>query len=114
MISDDTYLQPDIVLWSRTTKQVALLELTVQWEERLVEVHEYKLEKYQSLILESQQRGWRAWNLPMEVGCQGFSGQSLWRALGVLGGKRASSQEIGNRHCQASGDSIQMALAEEE
>lgn len=82
----NTNLRPDIVLWSRTTKQVALLELTVQWEERLVEVHEYKLGKYQSLILESQQRGWRAWNHPVEVGCRGFSGQSLWRALGVLGG----------------------------
>ena len=46
--------------------------------------HEWKL-KYQSLILESQQNGWRTWKLPVVVGCRGFAGQSLWRALGLLG-----------------------------
>ncbi|XP_056314571.1 uncharacterized protein LOC130229674 [Danio aesculapii] len=80
-----TSLRPDIVLWSRGTKQVVLIELTIPWEERMEEAHERKLKKYQSLILESQENGWRAWNLPVEVGCRGFAGQSLWRALGWLG-----------------------------
>lgn len=80
-----TSLRPDIVLWSRGTKQVVLIELTVPWEDRMEEAHERKLKKYQGLILESQQKGWKAWNLPVEVGCRGFAGQSLWRALGVLG-----------------------------
>ncbi|KAJ7998421.1 hypothetical protein DPEC_G00204760 [Dallia pectoralis] len=75
-----TSLRLDIVLWSQTTWQVALIELTVPWEERIEKAHERKLGKYQSLISESQQGGWRAWNLPVEVGCRGFSGQSLWRA----------------------------------
>ena len=35
-----TSLRPDIVLWSQSTKQVALIELTVPWEERIEEVHE--------------------------------------------------------------------------
>ncbi|KAL1276035.1 hypothetical protein QQF64_035658 [Cirrhinus molitorella] len=80
-----TSLRPDIVLWSRGTKQVVLIELTVPWEERMEEAYERKLKKYQGLILESQQNGWKAWNLPVEVGCRGFAGQSLWRTLGLLG-----------------------------
>lgn len=52
-----TSLQPDIVLWSQASKQVARIELMVPWEERIEEANEGK---YQSLILESQQSGWRA------------------------------------------------------
>ena len=80
-----TSLRPDIVLWSKGTKQVVLIELTVPWEERMEEAYERKLKKYQDLILESQQNGWKAWNLPVEVGCRGFAGRSLWKALGLLG-----------------------------
>ena len=49
-----TCLRPDIVLWSKGTKQVVLIELTVPWEERMEEAHERKLKKYQALILESR------------------------------------------------------------
>ncbi|KAJ7995782.1 hypothetical protein DPEC_G00248160 [Dallia pectoralis] len=91
-----TSLRPDIVLWSQTTRQVALIELTVPWEERIEEAHERKLGKYHSLISESQQGGWRAWNLPVEVGCKGFPGQSLWRALGMLGVKGATRKNLVN------------------
>ncbi|XP_061778568.1 uncharacterized protein LOC133569990 [Nerophis ophidion] len=80
-----TTLRPDIVLWSKGTKQVVLIELTVPWEERIEEAYERKLKKYQTLILKSQLNGWKAWNLPVEVGCRGFAGRSLWRALGLLG-----------------------------
>ncbi len=78
-------LRPDIVLRSGTTRQAVLLELTVPWEGRMKEAHERKLRKYQALIRECQQVGWWAWNLPVEVGCQGFPGQSLWSALSRLG-----------------------------
>ena len=80
-----TSLRPDMVLWSRGTKQVVLIELTVPWEERIEEAYERKLKKYQALILESQENRWKAWNLPVEVGCRGFAGQSLWRTLRRLG-----------------------------
>ncbi|KAK0136623.1 hypothetical protein N1851_027196 [Merluccius polli] len=52
-----TSLRPDIVLWSKGTKQVVLIELTVPWEERMEEAHECELKKYQALIFESQQNG---------------------------------------------------------
>ncbi len=70
------------------------MELTVPWEDRTEEAHEQKLERFQTLILESQQRGWRALNLPMEVGCRGFPGQSLWGALGVLGVRGSARKKL--------------------
>ena len=61
------YDGPDIVLWSKGTQQVVLIDLTVPWEERLEVAYEHKLKKYQALILDSQQNGCKAWNLPVEV-----------------------------------------------
>ena len=52
-------LRPDILLLSKTTKQLVLLELTVPREERMEEAHERKRVKYQPLIGEGQQRGWK-------------------------------------------------------
>ncbi|XP_069107365.1 uncharacterized protein [Argopecten irradians] len=80
-----TPLRPDVVLWSRSSKQVVLVELTVPWEDRMEEANERKQQKYQQLVEECQHRGWKTWCLPIEVGCRGFPGQSLWRALRLLG-----------------------------
>ena len=72
-----TSLRPDIVLWCKCTQQVVLIELMLPREERMEVAYERKLKKYQAIILESQQNGWKAWNLPVEVGCSGFAGWSL-------------------------------------
>ena len=80
-----TTSRPDIVIWSRGTKQVAMVELTVPWEERIEEAYERKRLKYQPLVDECIERGWKTWCLPVEVGCRGFAGQSLWRAFRLLG-----------------------------
>lgn len=80
-----TSSRPDIVLWSTGSKQVVMLELTVPWEERMEEAYERKMAKYQLLVEECQKNGWRAWCMPVEVGCRGFAGQSLWRAFRQLG-----------------------------
>ena len=80
-----TTLRPDIVLWSRSSRQVILLELTVPWETRLEEAHERKLTKYDQLVTDIQNKNWKVWYFPVEVGCRGFVSQSLWRALGFLG-----------------------------
>ena len=80
-----TTLRPDIVLWSRSSRQVILLELTVPLETRLEEAHERKLTKYDQLVTDIQNKNWKVWYFPVEVGCRGFVAQSLWRALGFLG-----------------------------
>ncbi len=70
-----TSLRPDIVLWSQATMQVALIELTVPWEERIEEAHERKLGKYQSSSLRAN-------------GGVGVPGIYRWRW--VAGGSRDS------------------------
>ena len=54
-----TNLRPDMVMWSPSTKQVSLVELTVLWEERIEESFERKLTKYQALKESCVERGWR-------------------------------------------------------
>jgi hypothetical protein len=80
-----TNSRPDIVLWSEASKQVVIIELTVPWEDRLEEAHERKLSKYQQLVDDCRMNGWKSWCLPVEVGCRGFIGKSLWQALRLLG-----------------------------
>ena len=80
-----TSLRPDIVLSSVASRQVLLLELTVPWEDRMVEANERKRSKYQELVELCQTRGWKARCEPIEVGCRGFAGRSLCRVLTLLG-----------------------------
>jgi len=47
-----TPLRPDIVLWSRSTKQLAKVGLTVQWENRMDEAYVRKRSKYQQFVEE--------------------------------------------------------------
>jgi len=61
-----------------------LLELTVSWEDRLSEAFERKLSMYAGMVSNCQKAGWRARCLPVEVGCRGFAGCSLVRALSNL------------------------------
>lgn len=82
-----TTLRPDMVLVSETSRQVVLLELTVPWEDRMEEAFERKRAKYEELAGECRSRGWRTRCNPIEVGCRGFVGQSLIRALKMLGVK---------------------------
>lgn len=81
----ETTLRPDIVLFSDSTKQVVLLELTVPWEERMEEANERKRAKYANLVEECRRRGWRARCVPIEVGCRGFAARSLCKAYSMLG-----------------------------
>lgn len=55
------------------------------WEDRLEEAHERKMAKYEELVIDCRKQGWKARCIPIEVGCRGFAGQSLCKALSALG-----------------------------
>ncbi|XP_076113544.1 uncharacterized protein LOC143081178 [Mytilus galloprovincialis] len=95
-----TSLRPDIVIWSQGTKQAVLLELTVPWEYRIEEAYERKMAKYQQLVEDCKQRGWRTWCMAIEVGCRGFAGQSMWRALRTLGVVGAERKKLITEVCR--------------
>ncbi|VDI57596.1 Hypothetical predicted protein [Mytilus galloprovincialis] len=95
-----TSLRPDIVIWSQGTRQAVLLELTVPWEDRIEEAYERKMAKYQQLVEDCKQRGWRTWCMAIEVGCRGFAGQSMWRALRTLGVVGAERKKLITEVCR--------------
>ena len=41
--------------------------------------------KYEHLVINCCMQGWKVTCMPIEVGCRGFVGQFLHRALGVMG-----------------------------
>ena len=80
-----------MVMWSRNTRNLIIIELTVPWEERMEEANERKREKYQDLVDECKEKGWKTWCWPIEVGSRGFAGQSMLRMLknlGIVGNQR--------------------------
>ncbi len=78
-------LRPDMIIFSDSTKQLILLELTAPWEERMDEANERKRAKNQELVEECRRQGWQTRCEPLEVGCRGFAGRSLWNAFTILG-----------------------------
>ncbi|VDI21699.1 Hypothetical predicted protein [Mytilus galloprovincialis] len=54
-----TNQRPNIVIWSASTNQAILLEPTVPWEERIEDANERKRLKYQDLLEECRDNGWR-------------------------------------------------------
>ena len=57
-----TRLRPDIVMWSRSTRNLIIIEL---WKERMEEANERKREKYQDLVDECKEKGWKTWCRPI-------------------------------------------------
>ena len=81
-----TNLRPDILVTSRASKTILLIELTVPWEDRIEEAHELKMSKYEAIVTEARNKNWKAQCFAVEVGCRGFPGKSLaWmlRKIGV-------------------------------
>ncbi len=80
-----TTLRPNMVLLSRSTKTIIVVELTVPWEGRLAISHEFKKAKYQDLIDEASIKGWNGALFPIEVGCRGFPATSVHYFLKKIG-----------------------------
>ena len=77
--------RPDIVLWSESGAWVSLVELSVPYESRLNEQHEYKLRKYEDLANQVTSEGYKCTIKPVEVGARGFVSASTCQLLGQLG-----------------------------
>ena len=80
-----TNQRPDIVIFSRSLRQVILIELTVPLEDRVSDAHSRKHDRYLPLLVNCESNGWHATHFPVEVGCRGFVAFSLTRCLKDLG-----------------------------
>ena len=87
-----------------------MVELTVPWETRCDEAYERKMAKCTELQEQCRRRGWSTCLFPVEIGCRGFTAQSLWRMLGKLGIKAGDRKRaVGT----SSRESVQLAVDEE-
>ena len=66
-----TQLRPDIVLFSKATKTVIILELTCPCEENMEEWHRVKFNKYEPLSEAIKCNGWAVHLFPIEIGARG-------------------------------------------
>lgn len=80
-----TNLRPDAVLVSDTSRTMVLVELTVPYETNMSESHEYKAAKYEGLMQEIKQAGYRPHMFPVEIGARGMAGASAYSLLKKLG-----------------------------
>ena len=87
----DTHLRPDMLLISRGTRRMGIIELTVPSEERIEVSSELKKNKYEGLKTEGKTNGWAVTVWAVEVGCRGFPASSLatlLKDMGITGGER--------------------------
>ena len=76
-----TDLRPDIVIWHENPKEATLIELTVCFETAFEAAIRRKMEKYQELQEEAQNRGYRAEIMTVEVGSRGAISVQGFKAL---------------------------------
>jgi hypothetical protein len=80
-----TSQRPDIVIWSRMSRKVVLLELTCCAEEGIKAAQLRKEVRYHELVENINLSGWNANLLTLEVGARGLIGNSTFRAFEKLG-----------------------------
>ena len=86
--------RPDLVIYSNSTRQVILLELTVPVEDNIVPWHIKKEEKYEKLIDDISMNQWSGHVFGIEVGSRGYVAKSLGFALGKLGLGQSSIRSL--------------------
>ena len=86
-----TNLRPDLIIVSRKSKQMGIVELTVPNENRIEVSGEIKRLKYEPIVQEGRRNGWRVKVWAVEVGCRGFpavSMSSFFKDLGYRGSEK--------------------------
>ena len=77
--------RPDIVMFSKSTRRVILIELTCPAEESIPAKHVEKEARYLDLEEQIKECGWTAQTLPVEAGARGFVARSMNSCLRKLG-----------------------------
>ncbi|GFO10133.1 reverse transcriptase [Plakobranchus ocellatus] len=92
-----TALRPDIVIYSASTQQIIMVELTVPYESRMEEAHAFKERKHLDFTKELKKDGYEAKVMPVEIGARGFVGSSAYGILSKLsigGNKRTKALRL--------------------
>ena len=92
-----TALKPDIFMWCDERKMLELVELTVPYEENIDAARNRKEERYEELVKQCGEEGWRTWHSPIEIGCRGFVGLRFKKWFMSLGFSHKSTKDVMKR-----------------
>ena len=73
------------MIWSEEEKEVHLVEFTVPHEDNISSAHERKENRYEALVGECEEAGWKTMHFPVEVGCRGYIATSITKWMRVAG-----------------------------
>ena len=89
-----TSLRPDVVLFSRSSKTIVLLELTVPLEDNVHLAHDRKTTKYSALVTACEENGFKTHMFALEVGCLGYCPHSFLHCFEALGLPKSAARQI--------------------
>jgi len=72
-----TSLRPDVIIFSKKSKRVIIIELTCPCEENFEDRHSQKLSKYSALVAKIKDNSWSVDLFAIEVGARGYGGKSV-------------------------------------
>jgi len=90
----DTSLRPDIIIYSRSTKNVIWAELTVPLEENVLDAQLRKTKRYLNLANALRAKSWTVHPFTIEVGSLGWVAKSMSKFLRSIGFKSQQSRWI--------------------
>ena len=90
-----TSQRPDMVIYSKSTKRVIIIELTCPCEENMEDWHREKTNRYFALTNKSKENGWIVSFFAIEVGARGYCSQSTVFCLRQLGFSSKAALKIG-------------------
>ena len=71
LVSNGFGSKPDLVIISRSSKRIALFELTCPLERNIHTANNYKREKYSGMQSDLEDKGWKVYLVPYEVSSRG-------------------------------------------
>ena len=89
------------------------MELTVPHEDNISAAHERKEKRYEALVEECEEAGWKALLFAVEVGCRGFIGESARKWMKVAGLGKKTREHNDERAAGDSRKSESLDLVEE-
>ena len=83
-----------MVLFSRSSKTIVLLELTVPPEDNVHLAHDRKTSKYSALVTACEENGFKTHMFALEVGCLGYCPHSFLHCFEALGLPKSAARQI--------------------
>ena len=83
-----------MVLFSRSSKTIVLLELTVPLEDNVHLAHDRKTTKYSALVTACEENGFKMHMFALEVGCLGYCPHSFLHCFEALGLPKSAARQV--------------------